>query len=266
MGTHLNSDGNLTESQKVQADSLWPLYEKDKKRKLTQVEVHEIHKEYILQRLFEKNGGEAPPPDYENTRKVTTVKCNNPVLVVGHGPSFKNDMEGIRRWKHIMVATDACLKDLLEEDIIPDYVVTSEASRQTCYLWGFEFDRIKKHDIKVIHSSITRNDVIEPAQKAGVDIKQFKFVEEVRCSNVGLFALNFCVHELKADKIFMVGMEHNGTEYDESVYRTWATDFWYFVRKWPKQIIVNCSRGGMLYFRDHTLKSDLDRVKIVPKK
>ena len=252
MGTHLNSEGNLTESQKIQADCLGIS--------------HEEYKEILIQRLEELRGGAAPPPDYENTRKVTTVKCNNPVLVVGHGPSFKNDMEGIRRWKHTIVATDACLKDLLDEGIIPDYVVTSEASRQTCYLWGFEFDRIKKHDIKVIHSSITRNDVIEPAQKAGVDIKQFKFVEEVRCSNVGLFALNFCVHELKADKIFMVGMEHNGTEYDESVYRTWATDFWYFVRKWPKQIIVNCSRGGLLYFRDHTLESDLDRVKIVPKK
>lgn len=248
MGIHLNSQGELTVSQREQADCLGIS--------------HEEYKEILLQRLEELRGGKAPPPDYENTRKVTKVKCNNPVLVIGHGPSFKNDMEGIRNWKYTTVATDACLKDLLENDIIPDYVVTSEASRQTCYLWNFDFPLLAEKGIKVIHSSITRNDVLEPAQKAGVDIRRFDFDEEVRCSNVGLFAINYCIHELKADKVFMVGMEHNGTEYAESTYRVWTTDFWYFVRKWPKQIIINCSRGGILYFRDHTLESNLDVLEI----
>jgi hypothetical protein len=249
MGVHLNSEGWLTESQKEQADALGM--------------PHEEYREILIQRLEEIRGGAAPSPDYENMRKVTKVSCKNPVLVIGHGPSFKNDMEGIRNWKYTRVATDVCLDDLLKEGIIPDYVVTSEASRQTCALWGFDPERLVKNGIKVRHSSITRNDVIEPNKNAGVDIKLFDFEEEVRCSNVGLFALNFCVHELKADKIFMVGMEHNGTEYTDYTYRVWATDFWYFVRKWPKQIIVNCSRGGILYFRDHTLEGELDDLDII---
>jgi len=249
MGTHLNSEGGLTESQKEQADCLGIS--------------HNEYKEIIIQRLLELKGGEAPPPDWENTRKVTKVKAKNPILVVGHGPSFKTKLEGIRAWKHTMVATDVCLKDLLDNDIIPDYVVTSEASKATNALWGFEFERLAKHKIKVIHSSIVRNDVIEAANKAGVDISRFYFEEEVRCSNVGLYALNYSIHELKADKVIMVGMEHNGTEYTEYVYRVWATDFWYFVKKWPKQIIINCSEGGILYFRDHTLESTLEDLKIV---
>lgn len=250
MGSMLASDGGLTESQKVQADALGIS--------------HEVYREYIIQRLVEIRGGEAPEPNWKETRHVTKVEAKNPILVVGHGPSFKTKLEGIRNWKHTIVATDACLKDLLDANIRPHYVVTSEASKQTCYLYGFEFDRIKKFGIKIIHSSITRPDVIEAAKNAGVDMRRFNFEEEPRCSNVGLFALNFCVHDLKADKIAMVGMEHNGSEYDEYVYKVWTTDFWYFVRKWPKQIIINCSEGGILYFKDHTLESTLDELEIVP--
>jgi len=249
MGSMLNSEGGLTESQKVQADALGISHDK--------------YRDMVIERLVEIRGGEAPEPNWKETRHVTKVKAKNPVLVVGHGPSFKTKLEGIRAWKHILVATDACLKDLLDNDIIPSYVITSEASKQTCYLWDFDMKRIKEHEITVIHSSITRPDVIEQAKNTGVNIRRFNFEEEPRCSNVGLFALNFCVHDLKADKIAMVGMEHNGSEYDEYVYKVWTTDFWYFVRKWPKQIIINCSEGGILYFKDHTLESTLDELEII---
>jgi hypothetical protein len=251
MGTNLNSDGGLTESQKNHAD----------KAGIPRAKYREI----LLQRIIEVKGGEAPVPDYENTRKVKKVKADNPVLVVGHGPSFFKKMDQIKKWKHTLVATDICLRDLLKHDIIPDYVLTSEASKQTCYMIGFDMNIILKHGIKIRHSSITRNDVIDAANVTRCDICRFAFEEEVRCSNVGLFACNFAVHELKADKLVLVGFEHSGNEYDDYVYRVWNTDFWYFVKKWPKQIVINCSEGGNLYFRDHTLESTLDELEFVPK-
>lgn len=245
MGIHLNKHGGLTVSQKEQAEALG----------ISEAE----YKEYLIKRLEELRGG-APPVDYEKCRKINKLNAKNPVLVVGHGPSFRDYLDDIRNWKYTLVATDVCLEDLINADITPDYVVTSESSRATCPLYRYDVENLKGRNVQVIHSSITRNDVIEKYVNAEIPIRRFDFEEEVRCSNVGLFALNFAVHELKADKIAIVGFEHTGTEYTDYTYRVWQTDFWYFVRKWPKEIIINCSNGGVLYYKDLVLESTLEKL------
>jgi len=157
------------------------------------------------------------------------------------------------------VAVEVIVNDLLEHGIVPDFVVTLEGSSTSITHMMFDIKLWKPHNRKItlITSSITRHDIIEKiVNGADLSYLKFDFVEEPRCSNVGLFATNFAITWLCADDVVMIGMEHDGTKYPELVYKFWVVDFMYFTKKWPKGIITNCS-GGVLFYEDYINKARL---------
>ena len=247
MGAFLNSDGNLTESQKKQADLLGMS--------------HDDFKKQVLQRLYELRGG-LPKTERTDKMKRTNITANNPVLIVGAGSSYLKEMANIKNFPGKVIAVDFVFNELAEHDITPDYVVTLESQQNAVseHMFGGKNLKRVKHKSKIICSSITRTNVIDHFKRHGVELERFIIPEEPRCSNVGLLAINYAHERLHADKIVLVGFEHVGQKYAPHIYEIWQADFWYFIRKWEKELIVNCTGSGALYYPEYVLDADLGEI------
>lgn len=244
MGTKLSKSGGLTSSMREWADAI----------NMT----HNDYKQIIIQRIEEMK---TDPPKPERLKTQDVIVAKNPVLIIANGSSFRKNFENYKRFDIPKIVVDVSASELIRNGTIPDYIITLESSLSKDL---FNLDQLKPHKdkITVIGSSITRPDIITHITSTGIKFKLFSFDEEPRCSNVGIFAINYAKRELKADKILLVGFEHMGTKYPDYTYRLWQTDFWYFVKKWPKETIVNCTDGGALYYRDYVIDTNLGRLKI----
>ena len=251
MGINLNKAGGLTVSQTIQADSLGIS--------------HDRYKQYILDRLIGLRGGETPRTVRSEKMKRTTITATNPVLIVAGGPSYKENIEQIRNFPGKIVIVDVNFNYVLSKGVIPDYVITLESTQAIVNtgLYKSEYLKLCRDKTKIVGSSITRDKIKRHIKEHGIPFERWIFEEEPRCSNVGNYAINFAKNKLDADKICIIGFEHNGTTYPKSTYLVWQTDFWYFLRKWPKETIVNCSDGGALYYEDYVIDSSLDKLKII---
>jgi len=197
-----------------------------------------------------------------------TIQSNNPVLVVGNGPSYPKYYDEIRDFQGKKIILDVNFNDCIKHGIKPDYVVTLESGKARDMIKMFSEDSLRqcKGETTAIISCITKQQLVDHV-KGSLSWETYLFrdeggAEESNISNAGLFALIFAYRQLKADKIVVVGFEHRGTQYPERAYRVWENDFWYYVKKWPKQTIVNCSDGGVLYFKDWVIKATLDKLTI----
>ena len=172
----------------------------------------------------------------------------NQVLVIGGGPSYKKHYEDYKNFKGVIVVTDVAAYNIIEHGVYPDYIVTAEAARELSEKNFFHIEETRKHKTTIITSYFTRHELLEAFSKAKIPYKQFDYPEgHVVLPDVGLTAVVFAKEELKADSIVIVGFEHEGDEYPEFTFRTWIDRFWWFVWKWPDEIIINCSEGGKLY-------------------
>jgi len=245
MGWNLNKAGGLTVSQTIQADSLSI--------------PHDQYKQYILDRLVGMRGGETPKTVRSEKMRRTTITATNPMLIVAGGPSYQQNIEEIKNFPGKVIIVDVNFNYMLSKGVIPDYVITLESTQTIVNpgLYKPEYLKLCRDKTKVIGSSITREKIVRHITEHGLPFERWIFDEEPRCSNVGNFAINFAKNKLGADKICIVGFEHNGTKYPKSTYLVWQTDFWYFLRKWPRETIVNCSDGGALYLEDYIIDAKL---------
>ena len=251
MGIYLNKEGNLTEGQKVQADALG-------------IPHHEFRVQ-VLQRLAELSDWKMPQTKRTEKMKQNKVYAMNPMLIVGAGSSYAKNLENIARFPGKVLAVDFVFNHLVRKGIIPDYVITLESQQNSVNEHMFEHGNMRKcrNKTKVICSSITRDKVIKHFKEGGIQFERFDFKEEPRCSNVGLLALNYAYEYLKSDKLFLVGFEHVGQKYPPHIYQVWQIDFWYFVCRWQKETIVNCSDGGALYYEDYIVDTTLDDLELM---
>jgi len=251
MGAFLNKAGDLTESQKAQADAMCIPYPEMKKQ--------------IVDRLLEMRGGRKETVRSEKMKR-SSIEANNPVLIIGAGSSYLKNMSNIKNFPGKVIAVDFVFNYVVKHGIIPDYVVTLESTQNQVNEHLFEHGNLVKvkHKTKVICSSITRPKVIEHFKQVGIEFERFLIKEEPRCSNVGLLAINYAYERLKADKIVLIGFEHVGQKYPPHVYEIWQIDFWYFIKNWPKELIVNCTDSGALYYEDYIIDAklgDIIRIK-----
>jgi len=77
---HLTSDGALTEDQKDEANKLGI--------------GHMDYRQVVLKKLAEENKIRTE----KNTEKIT-IKCNNPVIIIGHGPEWEKEAIKIKGTK-----------------------------------------------------------------------------------------------------------------------------------------------------------------------
>ena len=250
MGINLNSQGELTFHQAEQAKLLG----------ISEIEM----KKQIVERLIDIHGGKTPETKRTEEMKRDTITAEKPVLILGAGPSTAKNMKYIMQFKHPIVCVDFAFNDLVEKGIVPDYVITLEETKHIINpdIYKSEYLEICKHKTKIVGSSITRPNIERHIKEHGVVFERYRPIEEPRYSNVGVMAVNYVHTVLHADKILLVGFEHVGQKYPQHIYQVWQTDFWYFIRQWPKEAIVNCSNGGALYYEDYIIDSKLDKLKI----
>ena len=153
-----------------------------------------------------------------------------------------------KKFKGTIVATDRAAKAIMNGGVIPNYIVTAEAAAHLSQLDYFNVNETKKYPIEVIISERTRHELTEQFHKNKIPYRCWRYPNDnYLIPNVGLMSLVFAKEDLKADKIIMIGMEHEGTEYSEFTFRMWTDRFWWFVRMWGDDVVVNCSEGGKLY-------------------
>lgn len=250
MGIYLNKAGDLTESQKIQADALGVSYGE--------------FRQIMVQRLDDLSANKRPETKRTEKMKRTSITAKNPVLIIGAGSSFQNNIEQIKSFAGKVIAVDFVFNYLVKKGIIPDYVITLESQQNNVSDKMFQSDNLKKckNKTQVIASSITRDKVIQHFKDEGIKIQRYMSKEEPRCSNVGLLAVNYAHNVLEADKILLVGFEHVGQKYPPHIYQIWQIDFWFFISQWPKETIVNCTNGGVLYYPDWIIDTTLDNLII----
>ena len=249
MGCNLSSTGDLTVSQAHHADQLGMK--------------HEVFKQYVIDRLIEKKGG-LPHTNRLDSQKKNKIKCKKACLVVGAGPSFKRDLEQIKKFKGIIVVVDINFNEVCKYGIKPDYVITLESGKPNVTQDMFSFHHLKeqKEKLKVVGSAITRDIITKYILSSGVPYLRFPMKEEPRASNVGIFSICFAYEWLKCDKIILIGFEHTGNKYPDHTYLTWQADFWYFIKQWPKETVVNCTDTGALYHNDYIIDTTLEKLQI----
>ncbi len=222
----------------------------------------EEYQQHVIDRINEMRDNILPKTFRDPKMKRDKVKCKNPVLVVGNGPSLYHNFEQIRNFKGTVVSLDINFDKLMNEKIIPDYVVTLEVFvRPTPMFHPDNLDNAKDKT-KLIGSAMTHQSIFNMANAHGMKNEKYILREEPRLSNAGMFAVAWANEALKPDKIFLVGFEHDGLEYTKLVFEYWQYDFWYWIRKWEKELIVNCSDGGALYFEDFIIDAKLESLEI----
>lgn len=247
MGWQLNSQSDLTVGQREHADKLGIS--------------HEVFKKYLLERLDEIKKNIIPEKKHGD--RLYSTFAENPVLIVGAGPSYRKYLKEIKNFKGDIIVVDVNFNYCVENGICPDFVLTLESNLPIVNEKTFKTSNLKLvKDITVIGSAITKDEIVHHLHSNNIGFLRWNFNEEPRCSNVGLFAINFAYYFLEADKILLVGFEHVGQEYAPETYTAWQTDFWHFIRKFPKNTIVNCTNDGALYDGDYVLEATLDNLKI----
>jgi len=246
VGWKLNSRGDLTVAQRFQADALGM--------------PHAKYRQIRLERIKEIEKFRAPENRNLGVKK-NVIKSNNPVLVVGGGPSYKKYLKEIKNFPGKVIVMDVNFNICQEAGIIPNYITTLEEGIHNVTWRMFLPENLKacKGKTTVVGSSITRKTIESHIKDNDIPFLRWKTDEEPRISNCGLFSVVFAYDNLKADKIFLVGFEHD----DRAL---WQIDFLHFLPRWPKETIVNCTNAGILYYYDYIVDSTLDKLKIINEK
>jgi len=150
---------------------------------------------------------------------------------------------------------------VVEFGIIPDYILTLEIYVRPHFFSDDNLEKCKEKS-RIIASASTHDIVKNMAHAHDFPFERWISKEEPRFANVGTFAMVYAKEVLGADKIFLTGFEHDGVSENEKTFEWWQYDFWYFVSQWPKELIVNCTNGGALYYKDYILDSTLDSLVV----
>jgi len=238
---HLTPNGHLTQSQQDEANKLG----------ISTNEMTDI----VLQRIADYNKERCS----KNKEKLT-VKCKNPIIVIGHGPNWKEEAIKIKGTKIPIIATDVCSNKLIDMGIIPTYICTYEEARKRINNKLFNYKAIDKHSIQVIGSTITRDWLDHDLDKIGMDLYRFEEWSAYEISNVGIFSAMFADRILKCDKIILIGM--NCWDGDKgNPYLNWYVHWRQYFDKMPDKYFINCTQGGVLY-NGKILECDFDNLEV----
>ncbi len=237
MSKHLTMDGNLTSRQAVEADKMnMP---------------HDQYTQLVLKILADS----FTPNDND-----VNIECKNPVILVGHGDGWCEQLKKIRNTKIPIISVDICSIPMMSEGIIPSYITTFESAEKRINETLFNFEEIKNHNIPIVGSKITMKWLEKKCRGMGINFSRSLNYLSSRCSNVGVFSAIFARDVLKADKIIMIGM-NSWADGDKNPYLIWYTDWRHFIRKASTHLLVNCTQGGLLY-EDKVISADFNRLKI----
>jgi len=185
------------------------------------------------------------------------VKC----LVVGHGPSYRN-YEFIRNFDGLILSVDICAKDLIENEIIPDYQLFSETHETITknvseWISGEFIDDKIRNKMTVVHRSYAI-----PAMYNRVGRMKLKSIifdadrygNATSVNNVGLYSIVFACDVLNASEVHIIGLDYgNSDEYKQSLYDGWIASTYHYYRNKPNKTPIIDHSGGNFPPYDHTL-------------
>ncbi len=221
---------------------------------------HEVYHQFCIDRFDEIKNKEIPETFRHEKLKREKVKAKNPVLVVGAGPSHSSHIEAIKRFRGKVIIFDVNFNSLVGHGVIPDYAVSLERMVRPDYFRP-KYSDLVRDKTKFVFSYLTGKSMILQCIAQKLKHERWSNDQSPRFSNVGKFGIVYAYEVLKADKIFLIGFEHDGVSEAPQTWEYWIADFWYFIKQWPKETIVNCTNGGSLYLEDYILDSTLDGLE-----
>lgn len=222
---------------------------------------NEEYQQHVINRLEEMRVKALPKTFRDPKNKLDKIVAKNPILIIGAGESYKRDLDKCKTFKGKTICFEVNFNTVVEFGIIPDYVLTLEIYVRPHFFNDDNLEKCKEKSI-IIASASTHDIVKKMAHAHDFPFERWISKEEPRFANVGTFAMVYAKEVLRADKIFLVGFEHDGVSENKKTFEWWQYDFWYFVSQWPKELIVNCTNGGALYYQDYILDSTLDSLVI----
>jgi len=126
----------------------------------------------------------------DNTRlqsqKRTKVSAEKPILIIGGGPSSTKYIDYIKNFNGKTMVTDAIFNQVLEKDIIPDYIISVEKWVDPSVF--FKPNNLEKcrGKTKFIGSSMSRAVLTGAIKDHDIPVELWKDSFEPRMSNVGL--------------------------------------------------------------------------------
>lgn len=135
------------------------------------------------------------------------------VLVVGAGPSLKenlDDLERLGKFPGITIATDAAIQHLLGRGIVPDVGACLEDLPQLTKYFVPDIVKEKGHRIQSIWiSDRVHRDVRKSMNDAGInELNVAAEVRKIGTSNVGLFSTAIAHVIYQCNEVHYVGMDH----------------------------------------------------------
>jgi len=135
------------------------------------------------------------------------------VVIFGDGPSLIINIEEFRLYggdfhDAILLATDAALPKLLERRIVPDHVATLEDYPN--YVKFFDNDLARFYKVHTYYSRKTSHDIKILLAKMDVEHELAPVIHKADViTNVGSFCFLIAAQILKADEIYLFGMDHS---------------------------------------------------------
>jgi len=145
------------------------------------------------------------------------MKC----LVVGHGESY-DDYDFIRQFDGLILATDVVASDLVDNDIIPDYMLffeTQQTIRVNLHEWipeSFSDEKVRDKMTLIyrlpITSALTYRIEMLKLKWDVFELNDYGDFHADNINNVGLYSVVYATDILKMDRIHLIGMDYRGLD------------------------------------------------------
>lgn len=161
------------------------------------------------------------------------------VLVVGHGPSYK-DYDFIKNFKGLILSVDASTGDLIYNGIIPDYTLYSETQHTVRHnLHKYLPDECAKSKMKAVYREKICPSLPSKLFTLHLDSYEFNTLVET----VGLYAIAFADY-IQAEEIHLIGYDYRGLDndgVDQTLY--WKEIATEFLKTRKGGVIIDHSKG-----------------------
>ena len=162
-------------------------------------------------------------------------------LIVGNGPTHSN-ISFIKNFDATIICCDITARNMVESGIIPKYVTFSE-TREGLEETTLNFlpDSFLDYYITVVHRN-SCSAIIDDRTEA-LHLKTLIFDVQSYVNNVGLYSIIFAIQHLGIRELHLIGMEHRGEKWPESVYENWVKTFTKYLSTKPDCKIIDHSNG-----------------------
>lgn len=146
-------------------------------------------------------------------------------LVVGNGPSH-TDYEFIRNFEGPILCCDITVRDLVNNDIIPDYMLFSETNETISnHIVEWMPSNLVEHKekLKVVHRSKCRAIMVNRCGRLKLERIVYDadiYGNDNAINNVGLYSICFAGDILEIPEIHLIGLDYGGGDYPD-VKQSW---------------------------------------------